>query len=596
MPQRPSRAARTILVLSSAALLTLGALRLRAGVFSPKFDPLVQSVGGLGCVLAAFGLAVGLTSLAARRRANAALQAMDRRLLRARRVRLTVLFVMACAYVAIMGGFSSLRHHRFNSSTYDLAVYDQAVWNTSRGRWLETSIEARPGEYLNLLGDHFAPILTLFAPLYWLWPSVHLLLLLQTLALASGGLCTYAIAFRRTGSAVWALTFAAAYWLYPAVGFVNRFDFHPSALAIPLFLGSLLAIDSRRWGWAAAGLAGAMLCKEDMGLAVAALGVVLAVRGRRAGGLSLAAVGLGVSLAAMFVVLPWFRGEASDTWERYQHWGDSPMQAAKAILADPGGVALDVFGNAPRKIAFVVKLLLPLAALPLLCPLALLPALPALGYNLVSGNPSQASIYFQYATPIVPFVFYAGIMAVERLRQRRAAAADLLLLAVLAATVVAVVQDCPLTKPVAFPYWEVGGAARACDTDSARAVAARVPAQASLAATMALGPHFAHRRNLRLIWPLKSSAVPDTDYLIADLSDMRWNSAPSPVPAQQSLAVLLSQAVAKGYGIEYRAGPVLLLKRGAASADTLLRLMSLLDQYMGEAIRELRQTKPAPAF
>ena len=459
---------------------------------------------------------------------------------------------------------------------------------------LETSIEARPGGYMCLLADHFAPILTLLAPLYWVWPHVHALLLFQTIALASGALCVFAIARGRLDSRLTALVFAAAYLVYPAVGFINRFDFHPVALSIPLLLTGIVFVERRRWTWATACLAGAALCKEDMGIAVGVFACAVAFgRGRKGLGLSLFVAGVAASLVTMFVVLPAFRGGESDTWERYLHWGATPIEAMKNILSHPLSVVEDVIHGSPHKAAFLLKLFLPLAFVPLLRPWPLLAALPALGYNLASGNPSQSSVCFHYAAPIVPFVFYAAVLSAERIQHGRAKHRVALPLALVASAAFAVVLDCPLTKRVTFPFWEVYGLERTCDAASSRAVARHVPEGASLAATMPLGPHFAHRRNLRLIWPMKSSALPDTDYLIADLSDFRWNSIPNAAVARRNLALVLSQAVSGGYGIAHTCGPVVLLRRAAGGPGAGRQLVELLDQHMPEVLADLRRKRHA---
>ena len=517
-----------------------------------------------------------------------------------------VLATAALIYTAIYGSFSITRHECFNSGMYDLAVYDQAIWNTAHGRWLETSIEARPDQYMNLLADHFAPILTLLTPVYWIWSHVHMLLLCQTLALASGALCVFAIAKHRLESSPVAGVFSVAYLLYPALGFVNRFDFHPVALSIPLILGGILAAERGRWRMACMCFVGAMLCKEDLGLAVAMYGVTaFFLFAKRRLGPSLFVAGLSVSFLAMFVVLPAFRGEPSDTWERYQHWGATPREALVGVLTHPTAVIKDVFQQSPLKAAFIIKLLLPLAFLPLLRPVALLGALPAIAYNLASGNPSQSSIYFHYVSPIIPFVFYAAILGAERLQRglssvdcpltppdhgdspQRTVPSPLLPLAVLASTVLSLALDFPLTKKITFPFWEVYGVEQTCDVAAIRAVAKHLPERASLAATLPLGPHFAHRRDLRLIWPAKSAALPNTDYILADLADYRWNSIPNARAAKQNLAIMLTQSAASGYGILHNEGSVLLLKRDTGNPASVHRLMALLDRYMGAELRGL---------
>ncbi|MDP2727869.1 MAG: DUF2079 domain-containing protein, partial [Dehalococcoidia bacterium] len=69
-----------------------------------------------------------------------------------------------------------LRHQALNSHAYDLGIYDQVVWNLSRGHWYEYSIEYY---FSNFLGDHFSLALAFRAPLYRIYPDPNLLVALQ---------------------------------------------------------------------------------------------------------------------------------------------------------------------------------------------------------------------------------------------------------------------------------------------------------------------------------------------------------------------------------------------------------------------------------
>jgi len=264
-------------------------------------------------------------------------------------------------------------------------------------------------------------------------------------------------------------------------------------------------------------------------------------------------------------------------------------------LRHPGEVLRDVVEGTPLKAAFVFKALLPLAFLSLLYPSMFAVALPAFAYNLVSANPSQSSIYFHYVSPILPFIFYAAILGAQRIVQARSApnqtaARAALCLAIAASTATAIALDCPFAKRITFPFWEVYGVERTCDVAAAHGVVKRAPDGASIAATMPLGPHLAHRRSLRLLWPMKSAALPDTDYIIADLADFRWNSVPSATTAKKNLALMLCQAAAQGYGLEASAASVVLLKRGAASPKSSQKLIALLATYLGPELRALRRS------
>ncbi|WP_328996315.1 DUF2079 domain-containing protein [Kribbella sp. NBC_01245] len=88
-----------------------------------------------------------------------------------------VSLTFAIAYVA----YSLGRHRAFATTGFDLGIFEQAVSSYAHGHW-PTSNVREPG--LNLLGDHFHPILAVLAPFYRLLPHTETLLVAQALLLA----------------------------------------------------------------------------------------------------------------------------------------------------------------------------------------------------------------------------------------------------------------------------------------------------------------------------------------------------------------------------------------------------------------------------
>jgi Predicted membrane protein len=85
-----------------------------------------------------------------------------------------------------------LRHRSFETGRFDLGNMVQAVWSTAHGHPLR--VTTLTGEQAFRLGAHIDPVLMLFAPLWWLWPSPDLLLVAQALAIALGALPVYWLA------------------------------------------------------------------------------------------------------------------------------------------------------------------------------------------------------------------------------------------------------------------------------------------------------------------------------------------------------------------------------------------------------------------
>src|SRR5512136_2843494 len=169
---------------------------------------------------------------------------------------------------------SVARHYTFHTAAYDLAMYDQAVWNTSQGRPFAINLleDTMPG-VTNKLGDHVEPILLLLAALYWLRSNPDVLLIVQAIALAALIWPLYQLVRHRSQSVWLAGVAVALYLLHPGMWNALLFDFHPVTLGAVFLVFTLWMLVQRKHGAALIFAVLAMMCKEQLGLSVAMLGV-----------------------------------------------------------------------------------------------------------------------------------------------------------------------------------------------------------------------------------------------------------------------------------------------------------------------------------
>lgn len=448
------------------------------------------------------------------------------------------LYVLVIVFTLAWTTFASLRHARFNSTAYDLAIYDQVMWNTVNGRFFATTIELTN----SYLADHVQPILILLAPFYALWPGVHVLFLTQALACSLAAIPVYHIARHKLAHPGLALLFASVYLLYPTLSFVNRFDFHPIAFA-PLFL--LLAVQSvgnGRFRLATLWVFLAVISNDEIGLTVFVFGLYVAFKYKQKwlGG-SWAVGGLVWSLLVILVIIPAFRQGASDTLTRYGWLGEQPATQLQTLLTQPGLVWTHLTGD-PLRQAFLGRLLLPVGFLALFSPLTLVIGLPTLAYNLLSDIPSQHSIYFHYMIPFVPIAVLAAIEGVNQLQRRLPIDKRLLAVWLMAGTAVSWMLDNPFTYPIEEPYFPVYTLQPLVDVPASRAALAYIPPHVSVATTMTYAPHVSGRPVVHLFYDrlrLQEWAYgfPQTDYLLLNLSDMRYWVNPRLYYAQIETAI-----------------------------------------------------------
>ena len=250
-----------------------------------------------------------------------------------------LLWAAAAAYAAGFTALSILRDRAFETARFDLGNMVQAVWTTAHGHPLE--ITSLQGDQISRLGAHVDPILAVFAPLWWLWPSPDLLLAGQAAAVALGALPVFWLAEKHLGSERAALGFALVYLLLPAVEWLTLNEFHPVALATPLLLYAFWYLDEDRLVPFALTAVAASLCKEEIALVVAGYGVWYALaRRRRRAGLAIAGAGLAWSAFAVEVVLRHFNhGAASSFYSRYRDVGGSPGGILRTAATHPWDLA-----------------------------------------------------------------------------------------------------------------------------------------------------------------------------------------------------------------------------------------------------------------
>ena len=397
------------------------------------------------------------------------------------------------AYAAAFAALSVLRHDSFETGRFDLGNMVQAVWSTAHGHVLQ--VTNLHGAQVSRLGAHVDPILVVFAPLWWLWPSPSLLLTAQAIAVAAGALPLYWLADKHTGSERAALGLSLSYLLFPAAEWMTLNEFHPVALACPLLLFAIWYLDEDRLGPFAALALLALLTREEIGLVVAGLGIWYALARRRwAVGGAIAAAGIGATVLAIDVVIPHFRqGAASSFFGRYDAVGGSAGGIARKAFTDPGKLLSVAFDH--RGAHYLLDLLLPIIVLALLAPLLLVALLPELALNLLSSVDAQKSIHFHYVAGEIPILFAAAAIGLGRLGRWAGTAAT----AAVVATLVANYALGPI------PLWRFvpGGAtfqAKSSHVSRHDRIAARelglIPADAVVSATNSLGSHLSARRRI----------------------------------------------------------------------------------------------------
>jgi uncharacterized membrane protein len=319
---------------------------------------------------------------------------------------------------------SVLRYERRETMSWDLGIFTEAV--KQYAHFHAPVVEIR-GHELNLLGDHFHPILAVLAPFFRLFPSPVTLLVGQSflLALAAVPLTRTAMDLvgRRPGYAI-----GAAYGMSWGIVQAANFDFHEIAFAVPLLAFSLCSYirgtdhDVKTICWALP----LLLVKEDIALLVPVIAAAVIARRRFAGRLgpqaAVVAGGVvsGVALLELLVkvVIPHYNPEGT-----YLYWADGGCLnpdlhngVGKLMTCVPSQV-MDGIGE---KLRTIVLTLVPVAFVAARSPLALL-AVPALLARFTNIHENYWGTEYHYSAVPMVIVFVAAVDGLARMRADRAA-------------------------------------------------------------------------------------------------------------------------------------------------------------------------------
>lgn len=306
--------------------------------------------------------------------------------------------LVSAALTAVYTLFSWRQWARFEVPSWDLGIFTQLMRAYAE---LRAPVVPIKGEGFMLLGDHFHPLLAVFAPLYALWPSGLTLLVAQAVCVGiSAGIIT-ACGVRHLGR--WpGVAIGVAYGLSWGIQSAVASQFHEVALALPVLAASLSALVRRQHRAAALWSLPLLGIKEDLGLTVAAIGVVIAIRGSRRLGLGLTAVGVGAFWITTTVVLPALNPDGV--------WDYAEDSIVAQLFADPLAALAGLGAGVTDKLILVLAVFAITAFAAVASPLALI-TLPTLAWRLTSEVPFHWSTEWHYSAVLMVVVFVAAIDA-----------------------------------------------------------------------------------------------------------------------------------------------------------------------------------------
>ncbi|GEL94662.1 DUF2079 domain-containing protein [Cellulomonas composti] len=415
---------------------------------------------------------------------------------------LVVSVVAAVAYTV----FSLVQWSRYEVPSWDLGIFTQLA---RRYASLESPIVHIKGDGFNLLGDHFHPLLVVLGPVYKVFPSAVTLLVVQNLLFALSAYVVGRHAVRVVGwleGTALTLAYAASFGIAGAVAA----QFHEIAFAVPLLALSLVALVRERWWACALWAAPLVFVKEDLGLTVILIGVVLWWRSRDLRALWLSVWGAGWTVLSTAVLIPLLN--SGDQWD----YG-SRIDVV-GILTHPWTAFTLLFDDG-RKISTVLMLVAITGFVGLRSPV-LLVAVPTLVWRFWADNDAYYGHLWHYSAVLMPIAFVALLDGV--VLSRRSPRAWLRRYAVAAVPVAVVIAalftpQLALARLVEPEYYAGSGRETA-----AQAILAQIPDDAVVETDIGLMSYLVDRDD---VFYVGNAGNPTPDYLLIDDWGGGWNTA-----------------------------------------------------------------------
>ena len=293
-----------------------------------------------------------------------------------------------------------------------------------------------------------------------------------------------------------------------------------------------------------------LLSRADLGLVVAAYGLLVVIEGRKRLGWLLALVGFAWLLLVVWVIQPSLAGGQYLYAQFFAEYGRAnPWSVFWGMITHPGDFLQDLLTQ--QNFAAVVALLAPLVFLPLVAYRYLLPVAPVYLLYLTADSPTDELGEAAHNIPVIAFVFVAAVFALRRSGQvlvERVRVNRYVVFALALAAAVFFVND-SITSPYNSPWdWQD----RQVQEIAYQRAAQIVPETAVVRASPAFLPMLAERIGALELDTSGAQARVAAEQAMRGSDWILLDTAEAPLWGEQSLEVQRFATVLRQSGYELR--------------------------------------------
>lgn len=426
--------------------------------------------------------------------------------LRARLGHRVYILVAILVYTIAFSIAEIILYRSFRIFTWDLGIFNQALWNTLNGRFLYYTVDI--GIYTttgSLLAAHFMPIVLSALPPYAIYQSGETLLVVSTLIVALGALPTYEITKFLLKSEKVALALGLLYLIYPPLLGVTLSGFSAESFAVTLFLFIVYYLVKPNLKKLSLVVALGLLTSEASVPVIAFIGLYGILYHRSSKG-----KGFRASLVIVASCIPYFffahymrsflgwTGNPS-IWHEWALMGaNSASDIPLRILLNPVGAWNSLASDGLAKILYLVVLLLPILFLPLLGLRGVIPAIPFFTISFFSTYRLYYSLEGHYTAFVAPFLLLGLIHAFMRLQRKHRSDVSVLKLSKLVLLTSAI--SLLLILPMIYSQYQVFTFEKESN-NVIRSFILRIPQNASVLTQSNIFPHVSGRPDAYTIAP-----------------------------------------------------------------------------------------------
>jgi uncharacterized membrane protein len=434
---------------------------------------------------------------------------------------LVAAWILAGVCAAFYGYLSLARHWTFNSHAFDLGLQHHVVWNTFRGQFFRyTYMVGLKPHLTHYLGDHVQLILLPISWLYWIYDGPETLLIVQALVVSSGVVPLFLLGRLWLKFDLLALLMPTLFILHPSIQAAVLFDFHPLVLASAFLLWAFYLAEAHRYVGAAIAVVLALLCKENVSLVVALLGVYWLLRNRVGLGVAAIAAGIAWFFLCTSIIFPAYNaGAGANSLARYSYLGRSWFEVGWRLVTNPRLLVSRL--TEPLSLHYMIGLWAPFGFLSLLSPVTMLVAASEFALSILSNFPPQRTIDYHYPVLIVAVSAVAAVHGIsyvakwlgQRTKVSRSIWAGVLVAIALLGGMRSQYHRYGTLRLFGARY--AGIFTRTAHTDLGRRFLDQIPPAAAVSAQSNLAPHVSERAKV-YVFP----TVLDADYVFLNATSV----------------------------------------------------------------------------